>query len=558
MTLETINRIKILTILAPIAYFGGLEVLRERILESYLTHPQVTAIVIVVTTVAALLFTEFVFGLITRMEHLLDRERQRIAAIFQHTSDAVLLVDEAGRVTAMNPAAYRLTGLAPEDVREGRVAAGDVLPGDGTARPLWREAGERGALPYFESVVRTAKGVEVPVAGSAAAIPASEGGSQVAFILKDFSEKKALEAEVRRRQLQAEGLYRIGLTLSSLSRFDGNLELVLDEIRQILGAGSASCLLLDESTGEWSWRPTGRELRVSSGQVEKLARQAMDSKEPVVSRVRGERLLLVPVLLRGRAVGALAVGAPEQGEFSTADALFLSSAATQVAVALENRELYARGQSQAVLEERERVAKEMHDGFGQTLTYLTAMVATVEHLLRRGRVEEALRTLADARTMLKEAHEEVRMAIFNLRQRPDDSDFVKEVRQLVEQFARQSGVAADFVCECPQPLTLPFEKSIQVLRVIQEALNNVRKHAGARRVTVRLARREDMVEVSVHDDGRGFDPAAVEQSDRFGLRIMQERSRDIGGELKLETAPGAGTTVRLAVPLRRWAAARAG
>ncbi len=557
MTLESINRIKILTIMAPIAYFGGLEVLRERLLETYLTHPQVTAIVIVVTTVAALLFTEFVFSLITRMEHLLDRERQRITAIFRHTSDAVLLVDEEGRVTAMNPAAYLLTGLSPDDVREGRVAAADVLPGDGV-RPLWREAGERGALPYFESVVRTAGKEEVPVAGSAAAIPAPEGGSQVAFILKDFSEKKALEAEVRRRQLQAEGLYRIGLTLSSLSRFDDNLGLVLDEVRQILGAGSAACLLFDESTGEWSWRPTGRELSASPRQVEKLARQAMAAKEPVVSRARGERLLLVPILLRGRPVGVLAVGAPEQGEFSTADALFLSSAATQVAVALENRELYARGQSQAVLEERERVAKEMHDGFGQTLTYLTAMVATVEHLLRRSRVDEALRTLADARSMLKEAHEEVRMAIFNLRQRPDDSDFVKEVRQLAEQFSRQSGIEAEFVCECPQPLTLPFEKSIQVLRVIQEALNNVRKHSGARHATVRIARREDTVEVSVRDDGRGFDPASVEQSDRFGLRIMQERSRDIGGELHLETAPGAGTTVRLVVPLRRWAAARAG
>lgn len=151
------------------------------------------------------------------------------------------------------------------------------------------------------------------------------------------------------------------------------------------------------------------------------------------------------------------------------------------------------------------------------------------------------------------------MAIFHLRQQTSGEDLLHQVGQLVEQFKRQSGIKADLVVEGATRVDLYFEKSIQVLRVIQEALANVRKHSGAAHATVRIRRHDDTLEVSVEDDGRGFEPSAVlESGQTFGLHIMKERSQAVGGDLEIRSAAGEGTRIVLRVPLARWSRARAG
>lgn len=551
-------KIKLLTILAPVAYVVVAESLRNVYLEPRFTPVQVKLTVFVSTMVAAMIFSELVFALIQRLQGLLDRERRRIEAIFHHTSDAVVLLDDHDRVVAMNPAGYRLTGLQ-QPAGQAALRASDLFADlAGQPDPSWWGRARRGQkIPYFEAAVRTADGRVVPVTGSAAGIPAPEGGTQVALIMRDISEKKALEAEVARRHRQAEGLYDIGLELAALGDLEENLRQVLRKVREILGARWASWALMEEDTGALFWKHHDGEVGESpgagrAGVAEDLAARAVAERRPVIAADGGEPVVAVPLVQRGRTFGALVVGGLH-APLAQSDVLFLSSVGTQAAVSLENRELYARGQSQAILEERDRVAKEMHDGFGQTLTYLTAMVATMEQLLLRGKVEEALSRLTEAREMLRQAHQEVRMAIFNLRQRPSEEDFVAQVRSLLEQFGRQTGLKTEVESEVQGVVSLPFEKSIQVMRVIQEALANVRKHAAASKVVVRVAHRDGVLDVAVTDDGRGFSPeAAAEAGHHFGLHIMKERSQEVGGELDIRSAPGQGTTVRLRVPLGRW------
>lgn len=559
MNRENLAKLKILTVMAPLFYVAATEVFRGY-LEGFASVTQVRVIILAATLLAAFIFSDLVFNTIARVQRLLDQERQRIAAIFHHTSDAVLLLDEAGKVVAMNQAGRRLTSWGEEAIRAGRVTADAlfaITPGEiGARQTWWQYARDKGQVPYFEAVISTAGGVGVPVTGSATAIPAPDGGMQLALIMRDMSEKKTLEAEVERRRRQAEGLYDIGLEMASLQDFEGSLPSVLRQIREILSADMAGWVFFEDGTGDMGLRFFDAPQMVPPPEVPvALVRQALDSGRPLVENLQTATVAAVPILLRGRPAGALLVGSAPGGRIAHGDLLFLSSVATQAAIALENRELYARGQGQAMLDERERLAKEMHDGFGQTLTYLTAMTATVEHLLRKGKVEEALGRVKETRDVLTAAHQEVRAAIFNLRQHPSDEDLVSQVNTLLEQFRRQSGIEAEVVADTKGQLYLPFDKGIQVLRVIQEALNNVWKHSGASRVDVTIVRQGGELRIAVSDNGCGFDPTNQVDpgSAHFGLGIMRERSQAVGGRLEIRSSPGAGTTVELQMPLRRWA-----
>lgn len=575
MTGRSLFRLKLLTVLAPLCYIMAAEFFQNIYLRGKLPDYQSTLIIFVSTLAAALVFSEIVFGILARMEYLLHQQRKRIEAIFHHTSDAVILLDDADTVVAMNPAGHRLTGYAPETVAQGMAKARSLFAVPSGEAAWWGQARVKGQVPYFEAVVKSSAGVEIPVTGSATAIPAPEAGGQVALIMRDMSEKKALEAEVERRRRQAEGLYDIGLELASLVDLEDKLKDVLEKVKTTVGVNLAGWAFVDEATGEIQWNllscdGCGFSPRRPDELCSMLAGGVPDAldalvRECIVDRLSAESSITcllvsaVPVMAHGRAMGALLVGCGESYRPSVFDMIFLSSVATQAALALENMELYTHGQGQAILEERERVAKEMHDGFGQTLTYLTAMVATMEQLLRRDKVEEAMAKLADTRKMLGEAHQEVRMAIFHLRQETSGEDLLSQTRGLVDQFSRQSGIETDLVVEGASRVDLPFEKGIQVVRIIQEALANVRKHAGAAHVTVRINRFENTLEISVEDDGRGFDPSTVlETGQNFGLYIMEERTQAVGGDLKIASAAGKGARITLRVPMTRWSQARVG
>lgn len=563
-----LSRLKTLTVLAPVVYVLMAEFLRDAFLVNNLSRFQVAIIVTLTTLAAAYVFSELVFSLILGMQRALNRERRRIEGIFLHTSDAVLLLDKTGRVVAMNPAGHALTGHSGESVQSGEVRFDNIFFDRQMRKDSlwWRQLWERGGLPYFEATVVDGEG-GVQVTGSATIIPNPEGGKQMALIMRDIQEKAILEAEVERRRLQALGLYDIGLDLASLGDLEESLKTMLRKVKNILRADLVGWAFLNEQQGELDWRVfeglSEEPLPVSALKcncIETLVRRALESDGPIAEKMQCATFAVVPVLLRGRAVGVLVVGF-RLGECCVdADLLFLSSVTTQAAVALENHELYRRSQGQAILEERERLAKEMHDGFGQTLTYLSAMVATMEQLLRKDRTDEALAKLAETREMLTEAHQEVRTAIFNLREHPSNEDFVAQVGDLLYHWGRQSGIETKLHACVDEKVKLSFETEVQITRVIQEALTNVLKHAKATRIDVNVAKNNGVLDIGVIDNGCGFELAHDAAGDpdvgHYGLHIMRERSQAVGGELAISSVPGKGTEVHLTVPLGRWKSAK--
>lgn len=202
----------------------------------------------------------------------------------------------------------------------------------------------------------------------------------------------------------------------------------------------------------------------------------------------------------------------------------------------------------AILEERDRLAREMHDSLGQVLGFVNLKAKVAEDLIARGRAAEAGDELGQMRGAVQSAYEDVRQAILSLRTTGQGRGLMAGLRDFAATVARQSGLVVEL--EAPEEIQLQPAVEAQVIRVVQEALTNIRKHAHASRAQIRFQREGGATVVSVVDDGRGFDLAGVEAASgmRFGLLTMRERAESIGGTLVIDTAPGKGTTVRLRIP----------
>lgn len=228
----------------------------------------------------------------------------------------------------------------------------------------------------------------------------------------------------------------------------------------------------------------------------------------------------------------------------------------------EQREAQARAAeqqwAQAVLLEREHLAHELHDGISQDLAFLNLQAQAAQTYAARGDYASArtgLDRLAEvARGLLGDTRELIGNLLFV--SLPIDG-FYTALRQSLERFEGQTGLAvmlqADEAAEaacCPQ--SLPADTAVQLLRIVQEALANIRKHAGQPgHVAVSLARIDGALHLSVEDDGVGFDPVEAGRGrEHFGLQVMQRRAARFGGQLTVRSAPGEGVRVTVCVPLR--------
>jgi PAS domain S-box-containing protein len=222
----------------------------------------------------------------------------------------------------------------------------------------------------------------------------------------------------------------------------------------------------------------------------------------------------------------------------------------------------------AILHEREQLARELHDSTGQVLGYVGFQLEVVsdcildgQELLSTKKKADALNQLAKAnnqlsrlRSIVETAHADMREYILNLRLAPSDQKpFFEALQYYLDGFSQNYDIPAELLVR-PGIVAGKFdlETQMQLFRIIQEALSNARKHAGASCVQVVFEKRDHLARILIQDNGRGFDPTSIvnEAGGHFGLRFMQERAKQIGGDLKVASAPGKGTCIEVEVPLR--------
>ncbi|MFQ5593516.1 MAG: HAMP domain-containing protein [Anaerolineae bacterium] len=385
-----------------------------------------------------------------------------------------------------------------------------------------------------------------------------------------YAAREDLEAQVARRTRELEALYKVSREVSSRLDINHVLRSVTDKARELLQAEVSVLCLLDEAGQALDPQAVSGPSAALSGTRESaqhlLASQVLAGHRALPCGVDGcggtctilaapfrVDHLAAPLRVGDRVTGALCVGSSQAGAFSTDEVSLLTRLANSAAVALENARLYEQAERVATLEERQRIAADMHDGVAQTLSYLGFKTEEVAGLVDAGQAEMADEVLRRMREAIDHASQDVRRSIASLQADPKPRRELQDsLAELVDEFSMEGRPAVDLVVRIPKPLLLSFDDTGQVLRVVQEALLNARRHAEAEHVTIFLEQQAAETVVTVEDDGRGFNPEAppVDGNSHFGLRIMRARAARIGGRIMIDSAPGHGTRVILAWPVK--------
>jgi signal transduction histidine kinase len=268
-------------------------------------------------------------------------------------------------------------------------------------------------------------------------------------------------------------------------------------------------------------------------------------------------LLAIPVWGMERPLGfLLLVDRRRQRSWRSDELELVESFVNRAAIALENAYLHKQVEVAAALEERQRIAADMHDGLAQTLSYLGFKVDQATELMTSGEIDQAQAEYQQIRDAIDRACREVRRSIASLQESPQPRHSLQEwLTEMTDEFAEEcrgmGGPSVTWRDTIEPPLFLPPADAEQILCVVQEALLNARRHADAANIVVQLAQNAKQVELTVEDDGCGFDPQRIraEGDDHFGLRIMRARTIRVGGTVTVDSTSGNGTRVTLTYPL---------
>lgn len=492
-----------------------------------------------------------------------------LANLVRSSADGIAVMDEDRRYLYANPAACRLleaplrdlTGqAAPFPERIERAEEDSLAPGRHRhgALSIRLPGGGMRELEFEEIMFDTV------------------GRVLTAVTFRDVT-------EMRRHERQLAAFARTVTSLAGAGSLQPVLNRVATDVLLASGFVASSVVVFNPEThGVQMVGTAGYPTRFVAERMEQCRRngaplfavRAYESRQPVVSRywrtdalhdprcaplhdilddLPGEGAVAVPLIARDDVVGALSGVFPPGWDPSEDDIVFLTAMADYAAVAVDNARLFSEFESKVALEERHRLARELHDSVSQALFSMTLHTRALEVEANRGGGESQHRLasgLAELRQLIQAALTEMRALIFQLR--PDalrQEGLVAAVHKHAAAVAAREGI--DVRVRAPEhrmPLSDTAEE--ELLRVVQEALNNTVKHARASCVDIRVEELGDdptALVVEVADDGHGFDPL-IPHPGHLGLHSMRERVERLGGRLTVGSAPGTSTTIRAVLP----------
>ena len=372
----------------------------------------------------------------------------------------------------------------------------------------------------------------------------------------------ALEGErLRHRELDALGQLRI---VKEKQELRGSLISVLENLQRTLGIKAS--LFIPNLTEKSSWIAQIRSGQVIAcgsinegfiSNVESEVRLLSNTVEPVlrfsslVDRPEEIAWLMAPVRIPNRNEPSAVVHlAHRDYTFSLRRVQLIQSVSEQIALLVNSVDLLAGLEYKSMMDERTRLAREIHDGLAQTLGFLKLQAAQMYSHLERNdldRLRQALKLIYDA---LATAYQDVRLSIDGLRINPFGQDGYKLENWLAQTVDDYADQPFDIKIEALDvQVVLQPEVHAQLIRIVQEALSNIRKHAQAGRVWISCVQDSGDLVLEIRDNGLGFAPGDVPDPSRHGLRGMRERAELLGADFQVISMPGKGTTVRVRMPL---------
>jgi PAS domain S-box-containing protein len=504
----------------------------------------------------------------------LRESEERYRAVVEHATEGIFLCDATtGEVLESNTAFREMLGYTAGELRGIKIH--DLVDDDRESIDSnLRLILDEGSRFLGERRYRRKNGSVIDVEAAASVI--SYGGRKVICdVIRDVTER--IEA-FRMLEERVTALVRIAASLTVGQTMEATLEALATRVVQSTAAVACSVVLLNPESGlprtagshglpegytvgmQEAYR-TG--LRPAAMEVFRMRRpmlirdvREIALKQPLASSVQRylreapwDTIYCVPLVYRGLALGTLNLYYPAGGEPTEDETVFLGAVADQTTVAVENAQLFGAVQENTALQERQHLARELHDSVSQALYGIALGARTASALLDRGeddrqRVAEWLDYVL---SLAGAGLAEMRALIFELR--PESLEAEGLVAALEKQAAAlQARHEIPVQATLDREPDLPLEAKEVLYRVVQEALHNMVKHAYASSVNLKLEHGPDGVALEVSDDGVGFDPDASFPG-HLGLESMRERAARVGGALRIQSAPGEGTSIRVRVPL---------
>lgn len=521
----------------------------------------------------------FVNALERRRAALALREHElQYRRIFEASSDGLIISDpETGLVLEANPAMCRMHGyqydefiglhrsvfVHPESypVLQGYV---DTIRKGGEYRIRAKDVRKDGSTLHVE-----VHGAPILYRGKPAVL------GVVRDVTSAVQAYELLEKRVAQRTQELSALLEISHNMTSIRDLPSVLEIILDQITLVIDYSGAAILELDGDTLVmigFRDRLTGsppylthyplhvvqelwEELCASEGVVvpdlqddslEATSFRRLVGEDVVRSPGFVRSCLWTPLIAKGEVIGLLSLTSRIPDAFNQHDLTIAGAIARQAAIAIDNARLFEQAQGKAALEERQKLARELHDSVSQALYGIALGTQTARTLLDRDPAQ-AVAPVDYVLSLAEAGLAEMRALIFELR--PESLATEGLVAALSKQTSALSaryhiGVTIE-VAEEPE---VSLEAKETLYRIAQEAMHNTVKHARANQINVRLERSEDVVVLEIVDDGIGFDPAGSFPG-HLGLQSMRERTGRVGGSVEIDSSPGNGARIRAVVPV---------
>jgi signal transduction histidine kinase len=376
-------------------------------------------------------------------------------------------------------------------------------------------------------------------------------------------------AQMEQQHKELEAIYRADDELNRHLRLDDVLQSLVNISVELMHADKGSLLVWDDqrekmyARATYGFKPeTVAIMSFSKGQG--LAGKVALSGEPAIvedarvdervtpaiieaEKIRG--LIQVPIWVAGEVFGTFSADYLQPHRFTEQEKRLLSAFAQRAGLAIERARLYEREEQIAVMQERNRLARDLHDSVSQSLYGLSLYAEVAAQLLRSGDVEKTDQNLQELKSMALNALGEMRLLIYELRPSAfEEEGLLAAIQTRLDAVEGRVGLETNFVVKGEISLPLPVEEGLY--RITQEALNNVLRHARAKNVTITVAQDKEMVHLEVADDGVGFDPIKACEAGCVGLHSMKERAQEMGAEFEIISQLGSGARVIVRRPIQ--------
>ncbi len=362
-----------------------------------------------------------------------------------------------------------------------------------------------------------------------------------------------IEAQLKARDAEARRVWHASMEVASAPDYASLLRTIVDHARELIGAEASALCIWDAQKHWWVVQGTSGATDAFEVTTKRFASEDGRGFEcPIIRFKYRPAHLDVPLIRDGQVVGCLCVASQQPRDFGENERSLLDGIASQAALAVGRAQQLEEAGQRAATAERERLAREMHDMLAQLLGFVNFKTGTVRELLAQGRIDQAQAQLEQLAHLSQELYSDTRELILGLHtETSPEKGLIPALEEYAAHFRQLSGVNTAIEANGLADVRFVPAVEVQLIRVVQEALSNVRKHAAAQHANVRFMRRGEQVLVEIQDDGNGFDPSHLAHGlwPHFGLQSMRERVESIGGNFSIRSGQGQGTTITIQVPL---------